>query len=454
MLNKRENLFREEPGFRELNWLATDSTEGVPPDIWKRPDITGDFLAFLQYTSGSTALPKGVMVDNANLIHNMSYINEAGRNDEQSTSVSWLPSYHDMGLIEAIVQPTFSGYTSYLMPPASFIQKPVRWMRSISDLRATSSGGPNFAFDLCNRKISDAEISQMDLSSLRYIYNGSEPVRRGVMELFYDRFKRAGLRKTALNPVYGMAEATLMISSTLPSDEPLYLDVDAEQLKKNFVVENSDEGKTMSLVGCGKIFHDMEVKIVQPDTQQPSSENEVGEIWLSGPSVARGYWRRQTETQETFTATLSDSPEKNYLRTGDLGFLKYGQIFITGRIKDLIIIRGNNYYPQDIELVVENSAPEFLQSNSSVAFSLDVEDDEKLFIVTEVHRKVVRQNTPALLEEIRSRIRKSVADGFQLTVHHILFIKPSTLPKTTSGKVQRKKTRALHLERKLDYLEA
>ena len=450
MLDKKENLFREAPEFENMRWLATDELSDELKSRWKRPDISGNTVAFLQYTSGSTSLPKGVMVSHENLLHNIAYISHAQKNDNDSVSVSWLPGYHDMGLIDAIIQPAYVGFTSYLMSPVSFIQKPLRWLKAVSDYRATSSGGPNFAFDLCNRKISAEEREQLDLSSLRFLYNGAEPVRKKVLETFYNNYKAYGLKLSSLNPVYGMAEATLMISSSIPSEEPVFIRLNADALKKNRVVESNDETvEAVSLVGCGKVFFGMEACIVNPKNRALCADDEIGEIWVSGPSVTKGYWRNSEYTDETFNAYPANSTKGPYLRTGDLGFIRNGQVFITGRIKDLIIIRGRNYYPQDIECAVENSALQSLRQNASAAFTVDINDEERLIIVTEVKRQFSKKGTlPDKTGTIR-KIRNDVSYSFQVNVYDVVLIKATSLPKTSSGKVRRRDTKRLYLEKKL-----
>lgn len=453
MLGKRENLIRDAPEFENMRWLATDELNDEFRGRWKRPDVSGNTVAFLQYTSGSTSHPKGVMVSHENLLHNIAYISHAQKNDDDSVSVSWLPCYHDMGLIDAIIQPAYEGFTAYLMSPVSFIQKPFRWLKAVSCYRATSSGGPNFAFDLCNRKISAEAREQLDLSSLRYLYSGAEPVRKKVLETFYENFKEYGLKLSSLNPVYGMAESTLMISSSMPSDEPVFIRLNADALKKNRVVESRDDTvEAVSLVGCGRVFFGMEACIVNPDTLALCTGDEIGEIWISGPSVAGGYWRKPARTKKVFNAYPANSAKGPYLRTGDLGFIKNGQVFITGRIKDLIIIRGQNYYPQDIEFVVENSASQYLKQNASAVFTVDINDEERLIIVAEVKRQFSKKGKlPDKTGTIR-KIRKDVSYNFRLNVYDVVLITAMSLPKTTSGKVRRRYTKRLYLENALDRL--
>ena len=335
------------PHHKNIRVLPADLVPDSEAQSWRDVSVKRDALAFLQYTSGSTGSPKGVMVTHGNIIANEEMIRRAFDQSESSIIVSWLPLYHDMGLIGGVLQPLYLGASCVLMSPVAFLQRPRRWLEVIAEWRATTSGGPNFAYDLCVRKISPAECDGLDLSSWRVAFNGAEPVRNETMDRFAERFGRCGFQRSAFYPCYGLAEATLFVTGGDVEAEPRLASVSAAALQENRIVEPSeDDGRT--LVGCGRPWMDHEVLIVDPETHVPCAPGSVGEIWVAGPSVARGYWNRPDESRRDFEARLS-TQEGPYLRTGDLGFFHDGQLFITGRLKDLLIVRGRNFYPHDIE---------------------------------------------------------------------------------------------------------
>ncbi|HSK81412.1 MAG TPA: fatty acyl-AMP ligase, partial [Thermoanaerobaculia bacterium] len=312
------------------------ATEGAAD--WRRADLGPEALAFLQYTSGSTSSPKGVMVSHGNLVHNEELIRRTFEQSSGSVVLGWLPLYHDMGLIGTVLQPLYTGAVSYLMTPGAFLQRPARWLEAISRYRATTSGGPNFAYELCVRKVGEAERESLDLSSWQVAFNGAEPVRAGTLRRFAEAFAPCGFRATAFRPCYGLAEATLLVSGGRPEGEPRVRALDAEALERHDVVEG-DAARSRELVGCGAAMQ--EVLAVDPESGDPCPPGGVGEIWVAGPSVARGYWERPEETATTFGARLADGTGP-FLRTGDLGFVSGGELFLTGRLKDLIILRGRN----------------------------------------------------------------------------------------------------------------
>jgi 1-acyl-sn-glycerol-3-phosphate acyltransferase len=444
------------PGFQALRWLATDNVADDLAEEWREPAVSGNTLAFLQYTSGSTAAPKGVMVSHSNLLHNSAYIKEACDLTADSVAVTWLPPFHDMGLIDGIIQPLYTGFPCFLMPPQAFLQRPVRWLQAISRYRAIHSGGPNFAYELCIRKITPEQCTTLDLSSWCSAYNGAEPIRKGTLERFAEAFGAYGFRLRFFYPCYGLAEATLMVSGGLLKDEPVFCTVQAAALEQNQSVEAPKQQQHVrTLVGCGRAIPDTEILIVRPELLTQCSPGEVGEIWVSGPSVAQGYWNRPEETEQTFWAYLADTGEGPFLRTGDLGFLKDGELFVTGRLKDLIIVGGRNHYPQDIELTVEQSHPA-LRSSGCAAFSVDVADEECLVVVAEVERHYQpgrsRQDgepsfnpkgcLPPNVEGIVRAIRRAVVEEHDVRVHTVLLLKAGSIPKTSSGKIQRHACRA------------
>lgn len=436
ILENVEIHFSETPDLAALNWLATEQKIESDPEQWQQLDIKKDSLAFLQYTSGSTGTPKGVMVSHGNLLNNSEYIKQAFELNQDSVSISWLPSFHDMGLIDGVIQPIYTGFLGVLMPSVAFLQKPIRWLEGISHYRATHSGGPNFAYDLCVQKITPEQKENLDLSSWLSAYSGAEPVRQDTIKRFTESFKCCGFQEKFFYPCYGMAETTLMISGGLLGNEPSYCSVQVELLQKHLVTEIATGEKTnqkvQHFVSCGQSWLDTKIIIANPETLTECREEQVGEIWVSGSSVAQGYWNRPQQTQETFQAYLATGAGP-FLRTGDLGFLKDRELFITGRLKDVIIIRGRNHYPQDIELTVERSH-EALKPNSGAAFTVEVEGEERLVIVQEVERSYLRKLD---VDEVIEAIRRDISQEHELQVYAIALIKTMSIPKTSSGKIQR-----------------
>ena len=423
-----------------LRWIPTDHLCKPTPNGWRCPEIGVDDLAFLQYTSGSTSDPKGVMVSHGNLLHNLEMIRQGFRLEQvcpdpaNGTGVFWLPAYHDMGLIGGILEPLYVGGRSVLMSPASFLQRPLRWLRAIQDYGAVVSGAPNFAYELCVRKTTPEERAPLDLSSWQLAFCGAEPIRAETLDLFAEAFAPCGFRPTAYYPCYGMAEATLLVAGGEGPGRPVVSTVERSALAEHKVVRASENNgsQTQKLVGCGKALLNQQIVIahVEHDTRCPPGR--VGEIWIKGPNVARGYWNRPDENQQTFGAHLADTGEGPFLRTGDLGFVSEGQLYVTGRVKDIIIIRGRNLYPQDIELTVEN-AHRALRHSAGAAFSVEIDGHERLATIQEVDRQ---HRDPDLQDVIRS-IRRAVAEEHELDVYAVVLIGQASLPRTTSGKVQR-----------------
>ncbi|WP_157229351.1 AMP-binding protein [Rivularia sp. PCC 7116] len=433
-LDNIRNKFIQDPQLAGLQYLATDSLIENNLIDWHKPIIDKSTLAFLQYTSGSTGKPKGVMVSHGNLIHNSYYIQQACELTSKSISVTWLPSFHDMGLVDGILQPLYTGFLGVVMSPTSFLGKPVRWLQAISDYKATHCGGPNFAYELCINKISSEQIKNIDLSSWRSAYNGAEPIRRDTLKRFVEKFQVCGFRENSFYPCYGMAETTLMVSGNSVKDKPVYCSVAADSLFLNRVEKVSEKAENkINLVGCGHECLDTKIAIANPQTLASCAKNEVGEIWVSSDSVAQGYWKKPELTKETFQAYLSDTNQGPFLRTGDLGFLRDGELFVTGRIKDVIIIRGRNHYPQDIELTVEKSHPA-LRVTCSAAFTVEVDGEERLVIAQEVERVYLRK---LKVDEVLGAIRKAVSEQHQLQVYAVLLLRTGSIPKTSSGKIQR-----------------
>jgi 8-amino-7-oxononanoate synthase len=417
----------------QLKWVATDTIEANPQEFLFK-SVTLESLAFLQYTSGSTGTPKGVMVTHGNIIHNQQLIQQAFGHSEQSIGVSWLPLFHDMGLIGHVLQPIYLGSLNILMPPVAFLQKPIRWLQVISKYRATTSGGPNFAYDLCVKKIQPEQLANLDLSSWDLAFSGAEAVQAETLKQFGQRFAQCGFNYNAFYPCYGLAETTLFTTGGDKNQKPLIQGVKARELEQNSV-EESDilSAKSRVFVGCGRPYIDTTVRIVNPESLTCYEKGQVGEIWVSGGSIASGYWNRPEATQETFQAYLNDTGEGPFLRTGDLGFFSNGELFITGRLKDVIIIRGRNYYPQDIELIVEKSHPA-LRANCGAAFSVEVEGKEQLVVVQEVERTYLRYLN---VDEVVGVIRREVSEAHELQAYVVVLLKTGSIPKTSSGKIQR-----------------
>ncbi len=436
-------------------WIATDVLSDDLAASWQTADIKGDQLAFLQYTSGSTATPKGVMVSHQNIWHNLGQIYDKFGHNCHSQGVIWLPPYHDMGLIGGILQPLYGDFPVTLMTPMDFIQKPLRWLQAISRYQATTSGGPNFAYDLCAREITPAECEGLDLSSWQVAFNGAEPIQAETLERFTAKFANVGFRREAFYPCYGLAEATLIVSGGTKADIPTQQHIQAEALQHNkAAVTTAPTTKTQSIVSCGITTTDQDIEIVEPETGQVCPPGHIGEIWLSGPSVAAGYWQRPEATVETFRAKLFHGHKngsnavngsngcngngtyhtsKPYLRTGDLGFMQDGELYITGRIKDILIVNGRNHYPQDIEATA-SASHEALQAGSCAVFTLEVDGETQLVIAQEVKRAARRHLDT---ETIFAAIHSAVVREHQLKVHTILLLKPSGVSKTHSGKIQR-----------------
>ena len=442
--------------------IVTAKRAGERDDL---PASAPDRVAFLQYTSGSTGTPKGVIVTHENLAANALTLQEGLGLSSKSVNVGWLPLFHDMGLIGNVLTALYVGFPCVLMLPGAFLQRPLMWLQAITKYRGTMVGGPNFGWDYCARVITDEEKAGLDLSSIVTAYNGSEPVRAGTLENFYKAFHRYGFRREAFFPCYGLAEATLFVSGGPAMRSPEVIEIDSDALGQNRVkLALRSTAHSTEAVGCGRAWLDTRVKIVNPETGRVCAGDEIGEIWVSGDSVARGYWGRLEETKETFQAYTADTSEGPFLRTGDLGFVRDGELFITGRLKDLIIIRGRNIYPQDVEKCVEKVV-DFVRPNTCAAFSVEADAEEALALVIEADRKLVRtvdrwnkqhesikdeSKSPIEVESLISRIRQAIAEEFEIKLHQVAFVMPGSFPRTTSGKVQRSTCRLRMLKGSLD----
>ena len=413
---------------------------------WREPDANAYHLALLQYTSGSTSTPKGVEISHRNLVHNIDQMATACHAGEHSIGVSWLPHFHDMGLIGGILMPLCVGFPVTLMSPSSFIRRPLRWLETISKTRATISGAPNFGYEHCLNEIGDEDTAAIDLASWTTAFCGAEPIRAETLARFSARFSGVGFRKSALFPCYGLAEATLMVSGR-------HWNQFSEQkfarssLAKGYAEEPSNEDDCTALVASGTVLDGHRLIVVDPATRNECPGGTVGEIWISSQSVGQGYWKRGDESAATFRARLAGNQDDQYLRTGDLGFLRHGQLFITGRQKDLLIIRGANFYPEDVERALEGAVPA-LRAGFGAVFSIDEEQEEKLVVVYELEASVERGRTLEF-----DSIVATLAREFGLQVHAIAFVKRNRIPKTTSGKIKRQQCRSDFLEGRLRIID-
>lgn len=389
----------------------SDTFDAALASDWTAPQLESETLAFLQYTSGSTASPKGVMVSHANVLHNLLYGFHAGDTDEHTVSVSWLPVTHDMGLVEGVLQPVFSGSPAYLMSPGAFLQRPLRCLNAISTHRATRSGGPNFAYDLAVSRVAPSDCARLDLSSWQAAYNGDEPVRVDTMTAFASAYRAAGFRASSFRPSYGLAECTLLVASDRWDGERA-------------------EGP---VVCCGVPAFETSIVVTDPSSGNPLEDGELGEIRVASPSVARGYWRDAEESRRVFT-TMPGS-DRRWLRTGDLGYQLDGRLYVTGRLKDLLIVRGTKHFPQDVERTVEGAHPAIRRGAvTAVAVGSSVRGDRVVVIAETDPRKFSLENQAG---DLIAAIREAVAETHGIQLHAVALVSPGVVPKTTSGKPRR-----------------
>jgi acyl-CoA synthetase (AMP-forming)/AMP-acid ligase II len=418
--------------------VATDAEPLADPQSWRMPDVSGDTVAFLQYTSGSTSEPKGVVVTHANLLHNEAAIARALGSDSSMTCVGWLPHFHDMGVIGMLLQSIYAGANLVFMSPITFLKRPVRWLDMIDRYRAEVTVAPNFAYELVAKRISDDDVARLDLSSLRIALNGAEPIRARTLDAVTARLGQAGFRSDAFLCCYGMAEVTLMASAGSPAEPPRYLDVDPAALGQGKAVPLAADGAAR-LVGSGAPA-DVTIRIVEPETRRVLPDDTVGEIWLSGGSVAGGYWQREAETAETFEAH-TDTGDGPFLRTGDLGLLHDGELFVTGRLKDLLIVAGRNIYPQDIEEAVRRVHPA-LDDAPGVVLVVDA-GQEYVVVIHGVRENELGDATPA---DLAAQIKRTVARTFAVLAPSVMLVDRKSVHRTTSGKVQRRSMHAAFLD--------
>ncbi len=435
--------FGEKESLTAIDYVIVEDVKDEWAESWKDPGLQKEDIALLQYTSGSTGSPNGVMISHQNIIHNSEVIRQAFGHTEELMGVNWLPGFHDMGLIGALLQPAYVGGSNAMIPPATFLTQPMNWLKAISNFRGSTAGGPNFALEYCVERFQEDKLEGVDLGSVRPFFCGAEPIYAESLELFAEHFARYNFSRSQFYACYGLAEATLFVTGGSLEDDPIYLTLDGSEIKQRKVlVVDDDHAEAKTFVGCGYPWVGAKVVIADPEKNEVLPEGHIGEIWTASPSVAKGYWNKPGKSQGTFQTKLADTGEGPFLRTGDLGFIHKGQLFITGRIKDVIIIRGMNHYPNDIERTVEN-AHESIQPATGAAFSVEVGNEERLVVVFEVRRTHMRD-----LDEkaVFDAIRIAVAEVHLLDLYAIVLIRPGSIPKTSSGKIQRFKAREEFLE--------
>ncbi|NGZ59909.1 MAG: non-ribosomal peptide synthetase, partial [Nitrospira sp. LK265] len=424
-------------GMGQIKWVATDQLYDQADSV-ELPCPPSTALAYLQYTSGSTASPRGVMISHGNVLAHCKALSLAGEVSDNSRSLCWLPYFHDYGLLHGIIAPFYAGIPAYLMSPITFLRRPLRWLDAVSRFAITHTGGPNFSYEACLRAVRQQGGWQADLSTWMIASCGAEPIHPNTVEQFINTFHPHGFQRTAFAPGYGLAEATLLATMKRAGAEPSFLHVESDALADSIVNESpASEQGTRTLVGCGEPLEGTHIRIVNPATQRECRSGVVGEVWLAGAGVGSGYWGKPEETDATFRATLAGSSDGPYLRTGDLGFLHGGELFLTGRLKDLIIVRGRNYYPHDLEWSAQQAHPG-LRRGYGAAFSVEGKTGELVVLVHEIEKQVSDSD----LTEIVSCIRRALADEYELEIHTLVLIKSGTIPRTSSGKIQRGACRA------------
>ncbi len=433
------HAFGDAPELASLEWIANDEVSLGLADEWREPSIDADTLGVVQYTSGSTSVPKGVLVTHGNLLQSCSMLDRAWNHDETSVMVSWLPTFHDMGLVYGMLTPLFKGFHCVMMTPGSFVRRPVRWLEALTRHRGTHAIAPNFGYDLCVRKIASEQCGALDLSSWRVAASGAEPIRKQTLESFCNKFRPYWLRRTSMVTAYGLAESTLAVTGSSPDRFPTIVEVERD----------GEPNGVRSVVSVGSPLADTVIAIVDPESRLRHPDGKVGEVWIGGPSVAKGYLGLENETARTFHARVADTGEGPFLRTGDLGFMRDGELYICGRLKDLIIVRGRNHHPEDIEATVERSHPS-VRLSSTAAIGIDDDGEEQLVLLVELEKNGAREDIAAVTESIRSEI----AFQHEIEPARIVFLQAGTIARTSSGKIQRASCRAAYRERTLSVIQA
>ncbi|OBH21710.1 fatty acyl-AMP ligase [Mycolicibacter sinensis] len=442
-------LAADVPGMSTLQWCASD--RAGDPDDWTPPDADPSATALLQYTSGSTKSPKGVVLTHDNLMHNLEAIRRAWRGDENAKSVYFLPQQHDMGLIGGVLEMIYVGCSTVLMSPIAFFQRPLLWLEAMSAHRATTTAAPNAAYRLCVKHSTAAQRAALDLSRWSTAAISSEQVHASTMQEFAEAFAPAGFRLQAFRPAYGLAEATLLVSGDSGPAVAGVRYVDRDALAQNRAVDVTADATAVPLVSCGPPVYGQRVVIVDPETRRQLGPDEVGEIWVSGPSVAQGYWARPKENAHTFAGFLAGTGEGPFLRTGDLGFLCRGEVFVTGRWSDLLTLHDSNYYPNNIEPTVQACHPALLADRGAVfAVQSKPNADSHLVVVQEVDHQ--HRVTEPELAGIIDGIRAAVSEQHGLEAHDVLLVPAMRLPTTSSGKIRRGECRQQFLDGNLEAL--
>jgi acyl-CoA synthetase (AMP-forming)/AMP-acid ligase II len=439
-------LARDLPALAGLQWLDTASDDLATADDWREPPVSSATPAILQYTSGSTAAPRGVVVSHANLLANACFIREAFDLSETSRGVSWLPPHHDMGLMGGILEPLFLGAETALLSPQSFLQRPARFLEAITAFGGTTCGGPSFAYELLTRRVSAAAKARLDLASWSVAFCGAEPVRAETLEAFAEAFAPCGFRREAFLPCYGLAEATLFVAGAAPHSGASSLRLDAAALEAGQALLARGPAPARTVVSCGRPPSGVSLRIVHPESAAPLPDGQVGEIWVRSPAVASGYWGDEAASRQVFGAGVASEGDGDHLRSGDLGFVLDGELYVTGRIKDLIVVRGRNLYPADLEHTLERAHPS-VRRGRTVAFSVPVFDEERLVVAFEV-RPTSKQDASHIAETLRRHV--SAVHG--VLPHAVVMVEPDALPRTSSGKPQRPRCRALFLDGRLGRL--
>ncbi|RDI68871.1 fatty acyl-AMP ligase [Nocardia pseudobrasiliensis] len=439
--------------------LSTGEVDQALADKWEYPAIDAEHTALLQYTSGSTRTPAGVMVPHRGLLANAHQIYDVYARTgldvegDDMAFVSWLPLFHDMGLMVGVVMPVINGHQVIQLSASAFLRRPERWLQAISDVpQQTFSASPNLGYELCTQRIDTEQRARLDLSRWRYGLAGAEPVRVSTMRRFNELFGPQGLREKTLCAGFGLAEATLIVSAPWRTGGGVQtITVDRDQLANGVAVPVEGEGA--EIVGAGWAVPGVEMLIVDPATREPLPEHGLGEVWVDSPALASGYFNRPEETEQTFRAELATGDGRYYMRTGDIGFLHDGELYLTSRLKDLIIVDGRNFYPPDLEATAEQAHPLVLPSRCSI-FSIDDNDREKIVVLVEARLNLNSDEGAATAAELRNSVRQAIFDVHEVGVHDVALVAPGAIPRTSSGKIQRSASRKAYLDGSLRVLRA